>query len=226
MVEIPDRAHLGFLVELSRPAGQDDTDLFDGRYVDLYDKPLGDVILEARRPARRLLLVISDEVAAVHVEAALENDHRAMSRARRAVLRYPVGTAGAGRRPERRRRVGIQGLNRLRVRFGRRGEARPARVVTVLLCAAPTHGEGPCLRPTAIRPHVNQEVHHCHGGTKRPFALSTDCSLKGVAIVADRLRSWARTRGPDRRAPRVWPSPGRSAAMSICQSLGEVTPYP
>lgn len=84
-------AHLGFLVELTRPVGSDDKDLLAGRYIDLYDKPLGEVILEDRSPARRFLLVVMDEVVAMHVEAALENDSRTASRARRAVLRYPRG---------------------------------------------------------------------------------------------------------------------------------------
>lgn len=86
------QAHLGFLVELTRPVGRDDRDLLAGRYIDLYDKPLGEVILEDRSPTRRFLLVVLDQVVAMHVEAALENDHRTASRARRAVLRYPRGT--------------------------------------------------------------------------------------------------------------------------------------
>jgi len=85
------RAHLGFLVELARPASDDDTDLLGGRYVDSYAKPLGDVILEARSPTRRFLLIVSDSVVPMHVEAALEHDDRTESRARRAVLRYPKG---------------------------------------------------------------------------------------------------------------------------------------
>ena len=93
MPNIQHRAHLGFLVELAQPVGPDDKDLLGGRYVDLYDKPLGDIVLEDRSPVRRLLLIVSDDVAAMHAEAALENDHRATARARRAVLRYPAGTA-------------------------------------------------------------------------------------------------------------------------------------
>jgi len=89
MANSTQRAHLGFLVELTRPVGRDDKDLLAGRYIDLHDKPLGEVILEDRSPTRRFLLVVMDEVVAMHVEAALENDHRTASRARRAVLRYP-----------------------------------------------------------------------------------------------------------------------------------------
>ncbi len=93
MPNIPHRTHLGFLVELAQPVGPDDKDLLAGRYVDLNDEPLGDIVLEDRSPVRRFLLIVSDDVPAMHAEAALENDHRTTARARRAVLRYPTGTA-------------------------------------------------------------------------------------------------------------------------------------
>ena len=85
------RAHLGFVVELTRPVKAEDADLLDGHYIDMEDQRLGEVILETRTPARRFLLIVADDVVAVHVEAALENDSRTESRARRAVLRYPYG---------------------------------------------------------------------------------------------------------------------------------------
>lgn len=89
MPDTTQRAQLGFLVELSRPVCDDDKDLLARRYIDLYDKPVGEVILEDRSPTRRFLLVVLDNVVAMHVEAALQNDHRMTSRARRAVLSYP-----------------------------------------------------------------------------------------------------------------------------------------
>lgn len=86
------RAQLGFLVELTRPVCDDDKDLLARRYIDIYDNLVGEVILEERNPIHRFLLVVLDTVVAMHVEGALQNDHRMASRARRAVLTYPWDT--------------------------------------------------------------------------------------------------------------------------------------
>ncbi|MCA9822601.1 MAG: hypothetical protein R3C29_10745 [Dehalococcoidia bacterium] len=85
-------AQLGFLVELTRPVCDDDKDLLARRYVDIYDNLVGEVILEEQRPTHRFLLVVLDSVVAMHVEGALQNDHRMASRARRAVLTYTRDT--------------------------------------------------------------------------------------------------------------------------------------
>lgn len=91
MTHLVRRAHLGFVVELTRPVASQDADLLDGRYVDTNDELLGTVVLEPQTPARRFLVIVADDVVAMHVEAALESDHRTESRDRRAVLRYPTG---------------------------------------------------------------------------------------------------------------------------------------
>ncbi len=92
MATVPHQAHLGFIVDLVRPASAADEDLTSGRYLDIDQQPLGDVIFERQQPRRRFLLIVPDSVVAMHVEAALENDHRTESRARRAVLRYSKGS--------------------------------------------------------------------------------------------------------------------------------------
>ncbi len=86
-------AHLGFVVEMVRPLSAADDDLTSGRYLDIDQQPLGDVIFERGQPRRRFLLIVPDDVVAMHVEAALESDDRTESRARRAVLRYAKGSA-------------------------------------------------------------------------------------------------------------------------------------
>lgn len=86
----PPRTHLGFLVELAHPATHTDDDLVVGRYVDADGRLLGEVILEDRQ-AGRFLLIVPDDVVVMHVEAALENDHRVVSADRRTVLRFEAG---------------------------------------------------------------------------------------------------------------------------------------
>ncbi|MCO5202749.1 MAG: hypothetical protein M9925_13710 [Chloroflexi bacterium] len=86
------RAQLGFLVELTRPLCDDDKDLLARRYIDIYDNLVGEVILEDQSPTHRFLLVVADNVVAMHVEGALQNDDRVASKARRAVLTYPWDT--------------------------------------------------------------------------------------------------------------------------------------
>ncbi|MEP7216302.1 MAG: hypothetical protein ABI782_08615 [Anaerolineaceae bacterium] len=82
------RAHLGFLVDLARPLHHQDDDLVGGRFLDANGDFVGEVLLEGRNPPRRFLLVVEDDMPAMHVEAVLENDHRVAGAARCAVLRY------------------------------------------------------------------------------------------------------------------------------------------
>ena len=82
--------HLGFHVELAHPANHNDDDLVLGRYLDVEGRLLGDVILEDHQ-AERLLLVVPDDIVVMHVEAALENDHRVVSADRRTVVTFAAG---------------------------------------------------------------------------------------------------------------------------------------
>jgi hypothetical protein len=90
MADETPRTHLGFVVELARPVTHTDDDLVLGRYLDIDGRLLGEVILEDRQ-AERFLLLVPDDVVVLHVEAALENDHRVVSADRRAVLTFAAG---------------------------------------------------------------------------------------------------------------------------------------
>jgi hypothetical protein len=82
------RAHLAFLVDLARPLHHEDDDLAGGRYLDANGDHLGEAIVESGDQPLRFLLVVEDEMTAMHVESVLDSDHRVEGFARRAVLRY------------------------------------------------------------------------------------------------------------------------------------------
>jgi hypothetical protein len=90
MADEAPRTHLGFHVELAHPASHADDDLVIGRYLDVEGRLLGEVVLEDRQ-AERFLLIVPDDVVVMHVEAALENDHRVVSADRRTVVTFAAG---------------------------------------------------------------------------------------------------------------------------------------
>lgn len=95
------RAHLGYVVDLARPLHHEDDDLAGGRFHDANGDSLGEVIFDTASPSLRFLLVVEDDMAAVHVEAILDADHRVESFAHRAVMRYgDRSEASAGIRDE------------------------------------------------------------------------------------------------------------------------------
>lgn len=82
------RTHLAYLVDLARPLHHQDDDLNGGRYHDANGDSIGEAIFGIFEQNEQFLLIVDDDVAAVHVEAVLDADHRVEDFGRRAVMRF------------------------------------------------------------------------------------------------------------------------------------------
>lgn len=95
-----DRRHrrIAYRGSLVRPFHRDaDSDQIDGEYRDSEGELIGRMILEQRRhePAHAFLVIPEEDIPLLHVEAALEADHRVGSYDRVFALLYRTGETPA-----------------------------------------------------------------------------------------------------------------------------------